>query len=265
MLKVIRDPSFEKITGIQHAFFTRQGGVSTGVHSSLNCCYRGKDDPANVRKNRQRVMSYLGIPFDSLATTVNIHGSKVIVVKDPWSEDALPEADGMVTNQKNIVLASDSADCPIVLYADNYSGVIGLAHAGWKSTFAGNILTDRELLYFSDFGLALSSQFELTQAESDFLKTHHNYDQSCAAVNLLHCIITTIFGKEQWEVELQKYAGNQQNILSPPIDSIIKKYAPIALIMDEFFQQLQKNSKLTSYPVDSLEKLLQLTPNGEKR
>lgn len=137
MLKVIRDPSFEKITGIQHAFFTRQGGVSTGVHYSLNCCYRGKDDPANVHENRQRVMSYLGIPFDSLATTVNIHGSNVIVVKDTWSEDALPEADGMVTNQKNIVLASDSADCPIVLFADNYSGVIGLAHAGWKSSFAG--------------------------------------------------------------------------------------------------------------------------------
>ena len=137
MLKVIRDPSFEKITEIQHAFFTRQGGVSKGVYSSLNCCYRGKDDPAKVRENRQLVMSYLGLPFDSLATTVNIHGSNVIVVKDPWGEDALPEADGMVTNQENIVLASDSADCPIVLFADNHSRVIGLAHAGWKSSLAG--------------------------------------------------------------------------------------------------------------------------------
>jgi YfiH family protein len=134
---ILKATAFEQITGIQHAFFTRQGGVSTGVHSSLNCCYRGKDDPANVRENRQRVMSYLGISFESLITTINVHGNNVISVDVPWEESNPPEADGMVTNLKNIVLASDSADCPIVLFADNTSEVIGLAHAGWKSSFAG--------------------------------------------------------------------------------------------------------------------------------
>lgn len=136
-LNAIRDPIFEKITGVQHAFFTRQGGISTGEYTSLNCCYRGEDSPSNVRENRQRVMSYLGLPFKSLATTMNVHGNNVITVNAPWGENDLPEADGMVTKQKNIVLASDSADCPIVLFADNYSGVIGLAHAGWRSSFTG--------------------------------------------------------------------------------------------------------------------------------
>lgn len=136
-LDVIQDPDFTKITGVEHAFFTRQGGVSTGVHASLNCCYHGLDSPINVRENRKRVMSFLGLPFESLVTTINVHSNKVVTVNEPWDESNLPKADGMVTNLKNVVLASDSADCPIVLFADNLSGVIGLAHAGWKSSFAG--------------------------------------------------------------------------------------------------------------------------------
>lgn len=129
----------------------------------------------------------------------------------------------------------------------------GLMH--FDAHFA-NILTDGELLYFSDFGLALSSQFELTQSESDFLKVHHNYDKSCAAVNFLHCIITTLFGKEQWEAQLRQCVENKPNKLSPSINSIIKKYGPTALVMDEFFQKLQKESKLTPYPTERIEKLL---------
>jgi YfiH family protein len=39
----------------------------------------------------------------------------------------------------NLVLGSDSADCPIVLFADDKARVIGLAHAGWKGAKKGII------------------------------------------------------------------------------------------------------------------------------
>lgn len=119
-----------------------------------------------------------------------------------------------------------------------------------------NILCDGELLYLSDFGLALSSTFELTQAEKDFMKHHHNYDEACAAVNLLHSIISTLFGKELWEVTLREYIEKPQKQLTPAIDEIIQKYAKTALAMDAFFQQLQKKSKLTPFPATLIEKLL---------
>lgn len=37
------------------------------------------------------------------------------------------------------------------------------------------------------------------------------------------------------------------------IAEVIKKYAPLALIMDDFYQKLQKESKNTPYPANSLE------------
>ncbi len=72
-----------------------------------------------------------------------------------------------------------------------------------------NILTDGKRLYLSDFGLALSSRFDLTPAETQFLKQHSSYDQACAAVNLLHCIITSLFGKERWEIRRMEYLPNE--------------------------------------------------------
>lgn len=119
-----------------------------------------------------------------------------------------------------------------------------------------NILTDGKQLYLSDFGLALSSKFDLTPAETEFLKQHQSYDQACAAVNLLHCIITSLFGKEHWEIRLHKYLAGELSNVPPAINTIINRYAPIALLMDEFFQKLQKESKSTPYPATQLEKLL---------
>jgi len=47
----------------------------------------------------------------------------------------------------------------------------------------------------------------------------------------------------------------------PAIAAVIKQYAPIALLMDEFFQKLQK-SKSTPYPATQLEKLLITSLSG---
>ena len=48
-----------------------------------------------------------------------------------------------------------------------------------------NILTDGRLLYFADFGLALSSGFELSEAEAEFLSNHLAYDRCYTASHLL--------------------------------------------------------------------------------
>nr|WP_080946773.1 hypothetical protein [Orientia tsutsugamushi] len=98
-----------------------------------------------------------------------------------------------------IAKGGDSAETAVVfvdeqLKATNkHMNASGLMH--FDAHFE-NILTDGKQLYLSDFGLALSSKFDLTAAETKFLKQHQSYDQACSAVNLLHCIITSLFGKE---------------------------------------------------------------------
>lgn len=137
MLEVLEDPSLKKIAAIQHGFFTRQGGVSTGIHASLNCAYPSQDDEAAIQENLRRALSHFGHPLTSLATVRNVHGNKAVIIDQATPKTPEHLADAMVTNLPQVILGSDSADCPIVLFADEKAKVIGLAHAGWKGAQAG--------------------------------------------------------------------------------------------------------------------------------
>jgi len=139
MIEILEDPTLKKLNFIRHGFFTRLGGVSTGIHASLNCAHPSNDEPSNVRENRQRAMLHLGHTLESLVTVRSIHSNTAIIVDKPWQEQNKPEADAIVTKLPQIVLGSDSADCPIILFADNHAKIIGLAHAGWRGARSGII------------------------------------------------------------------------------------------------------------------------------
>lgn len=139
MLEVLEDSILKKQRMVRHGFFTRLGGISTGIYASLNCAYASEDSPDNVQENRRRVTSYFGYPLDLLVTVKNTHSNKTVIIEKPWSENLKPIADAMVTNQPKIILGSDSADCPIILFADSHAKVIGLSHAGWRGAKSGII------------------------------------------------------------------------------------------------------------------------------
>ena len=44
-----------KLSGLRHAFFTRAGGVSAGVYSSLNGGVGSRDHAGHVAENRARM------------------------------------------------------------------------------------------------------------------------------------------------------------------------------------------------------------------
>ena len=48
------------LDGTAHGFFTRQGGVSTGLYESLNTGLGSDDARARVLENRNRVRLHLG-------------------------------------------------------------------------------------------------------------------------------------------------------------------------------------------------------------
>ena len=51
--------NLSELAGIQHGFFSREGGVSGGVYGSLNCGYGSNDDREAVTENRRRVATHL--------------------------------------------------------------------------------------------------------------------------------------------------------------------------------------------------------------
>ena len=123
--------------GLVHGFFTRQGGVSSGVYESLNGGVGSQDDPACVAENRARMAQALGLAPSHLLVPYQIHSADVLHVREPWSPDARPRCDGLVTDVPGLALGVTGADCGMILFADPKARVVGACHAGWKGAFTG--------------------------------------------------------------------------------------------------------------------------------
>lgn len=122
--------------GLPHGFFGREGGVSTGLFTSLNVGLGSSDDRACLDENRSCIAQALGA---TLVTVHQVHSPTVVRVLAPIPEDQRPHADAMVTNAPGLALGVLTADCGPVLLADAEAGVIGAAHAGWKGALTGVI------------------------------------------------------------------------------------------------------------------------------
>ncbi len=125
------------LRGVRHAFFTREGGVSQGLYASLNGGVGSDDARANVTENRARMAAALDVAPDAFVTAYQIHSADVVVADTPWSPDARPRADAIVTRTPGLAIGVSTADCGPVLLADAQARIVGAAHAGWRGALAG--------------------------------------------------------------------------------------------------------------------------------
>lgn len=133
---LVMDETLKDIGSVRHGFFTREGGVSTGIYASLNCGLGSADAPDDIATNRARAIAWLGIANGTLATVNQVHGTTVVVI-DGKPPETPPNADALVTRTLDVALGILTADCAPVLFADPKAGVIGAAHAGWRGALAG--------------------------------------------------------------------------------------------------------------------------------
>lgn len=134
---MLTSPVFANMDGIRHGFFTRNGGYSGGIYTSLNCGPGSSDDPETILRNRARVAGEMDVLPSGLVTLYQVHSATAVIVDQPWSRDEAPRADAMVCAQPGIALGILTADCVPVLFADPRAGVVGAAHAGWKGASGG--------------------------------------------------------------------------------------------------------------------------------
>jgi polyphenol oxidase len=132
---MILSPGLAALPRVRHAFFTRENGVSQGIYASLNGGQGSKDDPAHVAENRRRMAAALEAP--ALVTAYQIHSATAVTATEPWTREAAPRADAIVTNQPNLAVGVGIADCGPVLLADGHVGVVGAVHAGWRGALDG--------------------------------------------------------------------------------------------------------------------------------
>ena len=122
---------------IRYGFFTRKGGVSQGLYSSLNGGYGSDDDAEAVRQNRQLAANALGFDSSQIAALHQIHSIKAHSITAPPNQPL--EGDALTTKTTGLALMIITADCAPIIFADNEAGVIGAAHAGWRGAVGGII------------------------------------------------------------------------------------------------------------------------------
>ncbi|MFC5342777.1 peptidoglycan editing factor PgeF [Brevundimonas staleyi] len=134
-LTPITHPLLER-EGVRHGFFTRQGGVSTGLYAGLNTGLGSSDAPEAVAENRRRIAAHMGGGSDDLAACYQIHSAITRVAEGPWAGER-PEGDAVVTATAGVIPGVLTADCAPVLLADAEARVVGAVHAGWKGALGG--------------------------------------------------------------------------------------------------------------------------------
>ena len=133
---MIQIDSFDE-NGVVHAFFTRRGGVSGGLYTSLNCGRGSGDSRESVDANRARAVAALDLPPGVLFTNHQIHSTAVSVIDEDTSPDDRREADALVTTRRGVAVGVLAADCAPVLFSAPREGVVAAAHAGWRGALAG--------------------------------------------------------------------------------------------------------------------------------
>lgn len=118
-----------------------------------------------------------------------------------------------------------------------------------------NILTDGRHLYFADYGLALSSGFDLSHPERDFFELHLTYDRCYTVSYLVNWLITALYGYERKEREalIRACAEGERPPAGPrEARAILTRHAPLAAVLTDFYGKLQHQSRQTPYPVEAL-------------
>ncbi|MDR0677071.1 MAG: peptidoglycan editing factor PgeF [Holosporaceae bacterium] len=127
----------EKLTSVEHCFFRRNGGVSSGLYVSLNCSRFVGDDEQLVFQNLDIARKHLGV--SKLVTLQQAHGRQCIVADCKTESGSI--ADAIVTKEKDIAIGILTADCAPILFLDEINEVIGAAHAGWRGIMSGIIIS----------------------------------------------------------------------------------------------------------------------------
>ena len=125
-----------------------------------------------------------------------------------------------------------------------------------------NLLTDGRRVYFADFGLALSSHFELAPEEADFLTDHLVYDRSYVPTHLLrHHLVKRTAENVDLRTFLRDWtAGRRPTGVPPQTAEIIDRHAQTALVFDDFAHRLLTHTKRTPFPAAEARAALNGTP-----
>lgn len=141
--------------GFPHAFFTRNGGASSGPYASLNFSFGVGDDAEHVQENLRRAGVCLDVAPERICFVSQVHGRDVIELEATATRTAVMQlqGDAVLARSGQLACAVRTADCVPVLLADPRTGAVAAIHSGWRGTVANVVAATVGRLTAAPFGL----------------------------------------------------------------------------------------------------------------
>lgn len=142
-MNVITSDLLSGIDFIEHGFFDRMDGESTGPYESLNVGLERGDDNEIVLKNRTKIAEHFGTSVENLIILNQKHSDIVHVIdaenKDKYlfknvAQALQNEGDAIITKEKGILIGVNTADCAPILLCSKSPKYIAVIHAGWRGS-----------------------------------------------------------------------------------------------------------------------------------
>lgn len=112
------------LTSAEHFFTTRESVVTPKELSFL--------EPL-CRKNLEDISDYLNIEKENIICPVQTHSSNICIAKKGGQ---YPDTDALITEDADIAILLNFADCTPVILFDEVNNIGAIAHAGWRGTAA---------------------------------------------------------------------------------------------------------------------------------
>jgi polyphenol oxidase len=124
---------------IKHCFFSKNGGISKGIYSSLNCGLGSNDERKNVVNNLSIISKKIGVDKNELFTMNQTHSNKVVVINKDNKHTKRVDADALITDIKDAAICVLTADCVPILIYEKINNIVACVHAGWNGAINGII------------------------------------------------------------------------------------------------------------------------------
>ncbi len=148
--------------GVVAGFTDREGGVSRSPYDSMNLGLHVGDSNEDVLSNRAIIAKAIDSVPHYFVFAKQVHANRAWQVSKKEAgrgafsmDDAIEEADALVTMEKGVPLMILSADCAPVLFFGLDKKVVGAAHAGWRGATSGIITST--VMMMVDLGVRLEA------------------------------------------------------------------------------------------------------------
>ena len=196
-------PEFTK-QGFNNVFTTKRSGASF-EEKELNFGTNCNDTPEAILENYENALKLIDSTPEKTIKSKQTHSDIVLMVNKSYAgqgiirDHSFFEADGLITNEKDLSLLIFFADCVPILIADKKTRVISAIHSGWRGT-KDNIITVAIKKFTEKLG---SDPNDLIFAIGPSIGVCH------FEVNKeLHFELTSLYGQDCGRIENQKHYLN---------------------------------------------------------